>query len=278
VQKAVEATNFHRFLLFNSVCHSILFLKRGKCMNIAGKTALVTGGAHRVGKAITMMLAQNGANVVVNYNSSAEAARQTVAEAEALGVEAMAIQCDVSVLDHVQQMAQSVKDRFGGVDILVNSADLFGKHPVPTADYSMWHRVIDITIHGAFYVSNEFAPMMLARGSGTIVNIVDLSAWLPWPNFTAHSVAKAGLLAMTRQMALELAPTVRVNAIAPGPVLPPPDYDETALARVKTRTLLERWGSAEDVAFAVKYLIEADYVTADVMRVDGGEMYGIRKG
>jgi NAD(P)-dependent dehydrogenase (short-subunit alcohol dehydrogenase family) len=247
-------------------------------MNIAGKTALVTGGAHRVGKAITLMLAQNGANVVVNYNSSAEAARQTVAEAEALGVEAMAIQCDVSVLDSVKQMAQTVKDRFGGVDILVNSADLFGKHPVPTADYSVWHRVIDITIHGAFYVSNEFAPMMLARGSGAIVNIVDLSAWLPWPNFTAHSVAKSGLLAMTRQMALELAPTVRVNAIAPGPVLPPPDYDETALARVTTRTLLERWGSAEDVAFAVKYLIEADYVTADVMRVDGGEMYGYRKG
>ncbi|MBX2999769.1 MAG: SDR family oxidoreductase [Caldilineaceae bacterium] len=247
-------------------------------MKIAGKTALVTGGAHRVGKAISMMLAQNGANVVINYYSSDAAARQTVEEATSLGVDAMAIQCDVSVLADVQQMKRQVEDRFGGVDILVNSADLFGKHPFPTDDYTIWQRVTSVTIDGAFYVSNEFAPLMLARRAGVIVNIVDLSAWYPWPNFMAHSVAKAGLLAMTNQMALELAPHVRVNAVAPGPVLPPPDYDGAMLDRVARRTLLDRWGSAEDVAFAVKYLIEADYVTADVIRVDGGEFYGHRKG
>lgn len=246
-------------------------------MNIVGKTALVTGGAHRVGKAITMMLAQQGANVVVNYHSSAAAAQQTIAEAKALGVEAMAIQGDVSVLDDVQRMVHLVQERFGGVDILVNSADLFGKHPFPTDDYTVWHRVTNVTIHGAFYVSNEISPLMLARGSGVIVNIVDLSAWLPWPNFTAHSVAKAALLAMTKQMALELAPRVRVNAVAPGPVLPSPDYDDATLARIANRTLLNRWGAAEDVAAAVKYLIEADYVTAEVIRVDGGELYGQRK-
>lgn len=247
-------------------------------MEIAGKTALVTGGAHRVGKAIGMMLAQHGANLVVNYYSSDAAARQTVEEAAALGVDALAIQCDVSVLADVQRMKRQVEDRFGGVDILVNSADLFGKHPFPTDEYTIWQRVTSVTIDGSFYVSNEFAPFMLARKAGAIVNIVDLSAWYPWPNFMAHSVAKAGLLAMTRQMALELAPFVRVNAVAPGPVLPPPDYDEALLERIAGRTLLDRWGSAADVAFAVKYLIEADYVTADVIRVDGGEFYGHRKG
>jgi 3-oxoacyl-[acyl-carrier protein] reductase/pteridine reductase len=247
-------------------------------MEIAGKTALVTGGAHRLGKAIVMMLAQNGANVVVNYNSSAEAARQTVAEATALGVSALAVQCDVSNLDDVRRMKEAIQTQCGGVDILINSADLFGKHPFPTEDYTTWHRVTNVTIHGAFYVSNELAPFMLARGAGVIINIVDLSAWQPWPNFTAHSVAKAGLLALTRQMALELSPTVRVNAIAPGPVLAPPDYTDAQLERIAKRTLLKRWGSAEDVAFAVKYLIEADYVTGDVLRVDGGELYGSRKG
>ncbi|MCB0085884.1 MAG: SDR family oxidoreductase, partial [Caldilineaceae bacterium] len=120
-------------------------------------------------------------------------------------------------------------------------------------------------------------PAMLARGGGAIVNIVDLSVWTPWPNFTAHAVGKSGLLALTRQLALELAPTVRVNAVAPGPVLPPPNYSEQKLQQKARTTLLERWGSAEDVARAVKYLIEADYVTGDVMTVDGGEHYGHNK-
>ncbi|MEZ4833594.1 MAG: SDR family NAD(P)-dependent oxidoreductase [Caldilineaceae bacterium] len=132
-------------------------------MQISGKTALVTGGAHRVGKAIVMMLAQACANVVVNYNSSAQAAAQTVDEAKALGVDAVAIQCNIANLEDVQHMRRQVEAHFGGVDILVNSADHFGKHPVPTDDYSTWRQVTGITIDGSFYVSNEFAPLMLAR-------------------------------------------------------------------------------------------------------------------
>lgn len=246
-------------------------------MDISGKTALVTGGAHRVGKAIVMMLANHGANLVVNYNTSADAAGETVEEAKALGVSALAVACDVADLKSVQRMQETVAAHYGGVDILVNSADLFGKHPFPTDDYTVWHRVIEVTIHGAFYVSNEFAPYMLAQGAGIIINIIDLSVWQPWPSFTAHSVAKAGLLAMTRQMALELAPAVRVNAIAPGPILPPQGQGDAGLASIANRTLLERWGSPDDVAQAAKYLIEADYVTAEVLRVDGGELFGRRK-
>ncbi|MEZ4636987.1 MAG: SDR family NAD(P)-dependent oxidoreductase [Caldilineaceae bacterium] len=134
-------------------------------MQISGKTALVTGGAHRVGKAIVMMLAQACANVVVNYNSSAQAAAQTVDEAKALGVDAVAIQCNIANLEDVQHMRRQVEAHFGGVDILVNSADHFGKHPVPTDDYSTWRQVTGITIDGSFYVSNEFAPLMLARAA-----------------------------------------------------------------------------------------------------------------
>ena len=110
-----------------------------------------------------------------------------------------------------------------------------------------------------------------------IINIVDLSVWQPWPNFVAHSVGKSALLALSRQLALELAPSVRVNAVAPGPVLPPPGYDEEKLAHIADRTLLNRWGSAEDVAEAVMYFVTANYVTGEVLAVDGGERFGHKK-
>jgi len=240
-------------------------------MEIRGKVALVTGGAHRVGKAITMMLVKHGADVVVNYYSASRAADETVAEAQALGVRARAIQCDVADWSQVQAMATTIKEEFGGVDIIVNSASLFEQTPILTNDISAWHRVTGISIDGPFYVCNTLVPSMLERGGGAIVNIVDLSAWQPWPNFAAHGVSKAALLAFTRQLALELAPTIRVNAVAPGPVMPPPIHDAKLLAEAAAGTLLGRWGTPEDVAFAVRYLIEADYMTADVVTVDGGE-------
>ncbi len=227
-----------------------------------------------MGKAITLMLAQNGANVVVNYHSSAEAALKTVSEAEAYGVRAMALQCDVSDVDSVRKLAQEIVDAFGHIDILINAADRFERHPFPTDDVSVWRRVLRVSVDGSFYVSNAVAPLMIQRGLGVIVNIVDLSAWQPRRNFMAHSVGKAALLAMTRQMAVELAPAVRVNAVAPGPVLAPPGYTDEQKERIANRTLLKRWGSAEDVAFAVKYLVEADYVTGDLLTVDGGEQFG----
>lgn len=246
-------------------------------MDPKGKVALITGGAHRVGKAITLMLARAGAQVVIDYYSADAAARATAAEAESLGVEAMAVQCDVADWAQVQALAAAVEQRFGGVDIIVNGASLFATMPFPTDDLETWHRVTAISIDGPFYVCNALAPSMLRRGGGVIVNLVDLSAWEPWPKFMAHAVGKAALLALTRQLALELAPTVRANAVAPGPVLPPPNSTAQREAATAARTLLGRWGSPEDVAAAVRYLIEADYVTGEVLTVDGGERYGHRK-
>jgi 3-oxoacyl-[acyl-carrier protein] reductase/pteridine reductase len=118
---------------------------------------------------------------------------------------------------------------------------------------------------------------MRERGAGVIINIVDLSAWEPWPRFAAHSVGKAALLALTRQLALEFAPQVRVNAVAPGPVLPPPHYSPEKIARAAERTLLGRWGSPADVVGAVLFLIQADYITGDTITVDGGERIAGRK-
>jgi NAD(P)-dependent dehydrogenase (short-subunit alcohol dehydrogenase family) len=246
-------------------------------MSEGRKTALVTGGAHRLGKAIALELGRMGYNLVINYFGSEKAAQETAAEAQTLGVDALAWQADVADFGAVQDMAAAAQAHFGGVDVLVNSASLFDKMPFPTDDSSdieTWQRVTRISMDGAFYVSNALAPDMVSRGRGVIINMVDLSVWIPWPNFTAHAVGKAALLALTRQMAVELAPSVRVNAIAPGPVLPPPDYDEQRLDAIRRRTLLRRWGSPDDVTRAVRYLVEADYVTGEVLTVDGGERWG----
>ena len=245
-------------------------------MDIRGAVALVTGGAHRVGKAITLELARAGADVVILYHQSGKEAAETANEAESLGVSAKTAQCDVADLQAVQKMAQDVRTRFGKLSILVNSADWFAQHPVPTESYDTWHRTLDVSVHGSFYVSNELAPLLLEQPEAAIVNIVDLSVWQAWPNFTAHAVAKSALLALTRQMALELAPSVRVNAVAPGSVLPPSHYTEERIRRSGDQTLLKRWGKAEDVAHAVRFLVESNYTTGEVLRVDGGDLIAKR--
>jgi 3-oxoacyl-[acyl-carrier protein] reductase/pteridine reductase len=227
-----------------------------------------------VGQAITLTLAQAGANVVVNYYSSDAAARETVAEAEALGVGGLAVQADVGDLEQVRGLVAAAADKFGAVDILVNSASIWQNTPLPMGDFADWHRVLGVLLDGSMYLADAVAPMMKERGEGAMVNIVDLAAWKPFRTYVAHSVGKAGLLALTRSLAIELAPEVNVNAIAPGPVLPPPDYSQAQIDRIGGRTLKKRWGSAQDVADAARFLVEADYITGEVIVVDGGERFG----
>jgi 3-oxoacyl-[acyl-carrier protein] reductase/pteridine reductase len=247
-------------------------------MDLRDKTALVTGGAHRVGKAIVLALAEAGANVVINYHSSAEAARETEAQVRAMGVDALAISADVSDHAQVRAMVEAAVTRFGAVDILVNSASHFEMTPFPAEDTVAWHRVTDILIHGPYYCANAVAPLMLARGEGVIVNIVDLYAFEPRLGYAAHTVGKTALLALTRQLAVDLAPTVRVNAVAPGLILPPPGSSSERAAKFATQTLLGRWGAPRDVADAVMYIVRSDYVDAEVIVVDGGERHGRYRG
>jgi NAD(P)-dependent dehydrogenase (short-subunit alcohol dehydrogenase family) len=246
-------------------------------MDPKGKVALVTGGARRVGKAITLAFAQAGANVVINHTSSAKEAEETCAQARALGVEALAFRADIGNLDDVRAMVNAATARFGSVDILVNSAAPFDQTPLPTDDFSIWHRVTNMMINGSLYTANAVAPGMIERGEGVIINIVDLFAWEPRRNFAAHSVGKAGMLALTRQLAIDFAPNVRVNAIAPGPVLPPVDYSPKRIEQAAANTLLNRWGTPQDIADAVLFMVRADYITAQVIAVDGGESYGRHK-
>lgn len=246
-------------------------------MDIQGKVALVTGGAVRVGKAIALGLAQAGADVVINYHTSAVEAQATIAEINAFGVRGLAIQADVSDVSQVQAMVGQIQATFGRLDILVNSSSRFQTTPVMTTTVEEWRQVLSVLLDGPFFLSQAAAPLMQAHGAGVIINILDLSAFAPWPNFIAHSVGKSGLLALTRGLALELAPTIRVNGVAPGAVLAPPHYGPDKLDQVAARTLLQRWGSAQDVADAVVFLARADYITGETLTVDGGERWGQRK-
>jgi NAD(P)-dependent dehydrogenase (short-subunit alcohol dehydrogenase family) len=240
-------------------------------MDLNGKAALVTGGAVRVGKAIALALAAAGADVVINYHSSVDAAIETVAEIEALGRRALAVKADVSQGNQVQTLVDAAVERLGRLDVLVNSASLWRRTPWAELDEAAWDQLVDIALKGPFLCARAAAPHLTAHGDGAIVNIVDLSAIIPFRNYLPHSAAKAGLVNLTYSLAMELAPAVRVNAIAPGPVLPPPEYTEQQVQAAARRTLIGRWGTAEDVAQAALFLTQAPYITGVMLPVDGGE-------
>jgi NAD(P)-dependent dehydrogenase (short-subunit alcohol dehydrogenase family) len=240
-------------------------------MELPGKVALVTGGAIRVGRSIALALAEAGASVILNYHSSAEAAMRTAEEIESLGREVLPVRADVSQAVQVQELVSAGVARFGRLDVLVNSASLWRRTPWAELDEAAWDQAFATDLKGAFLCAKAAAPHLAAHGDGAIINIVDLSALAPFPNMLAHSVAKAGLLSMSYALAMELAPAIRVNAVAPGPVLPPPDYDAKLLAAAAQRTLLGRWGTPTDVAQAVVFLVRAAYITGVVLPVDGGE-------
>ena len=208
--------------------------------------------------------------LVVNYNRSMDAAQRSPPP-EAHGVAALAVQVTtISDLAAVQHMAEVTLDRFGGVDIIVNSASDFGQISVPTDDYETWQR--DAHLHRRhLYVTNNLAPSMLARGGGAIVNVIDLSAGSHWRRFTAHAVGRAGMMALARQFAVELAPAIRVNALASGPVLPPDNHPQERVERAANLTLLKRWGQPVDATVPCAIDRRRNFVTGSILVVDGGE-------
>ena len=242
-------------------------------MELEGRTVLVTGGAHRVGRAIALALAEAGANIGIGYHRSADAAVDTVRTIEEFGQRAYAVSADLSDSTGCRQLIDHVAAELGPIDVVVNSASSFARDEFPTTDTTVWSDTFDVVLHAPFHLSNAVAPSMLERGQGAIINIVDLSAWQPWPGRAAHSVAKAGLLALTRQLAVELAPSVRCNAVALGPTIQPTKFSEAQIERLRNRTLLGRWGGGAEAGRAVRYLVEAEAVTGECLTVDGGEQH-----
>lgn len=236
-----------------------------------GKVALVTGGARRLGRAIALALAGAGARVIIHYNQSATQAQTTLAEIRALGVEAEAIGGDLSDTAAAERVVDTAIAHWGRLDLLVNNSGIWGATPVGSVTPERWDELMNVNLRSAFFVAQRAAPALkVARGA--IVNIADIGAFQPWRNHTPYLVTKGGVVTLTRALAVDLAPEVRVNAVAPGPVLMPDDWSAEQGEQAARSTLLKRLGRAEDIGQAVLYLAQADYVTGVVLPVDGGHL------
>jgi len=239
-------------------------------MDLHERVALVTGGAHRLGRAIAIGLGQAGANVVVHYNRSADQARLVVQELELFGVQATAVGGDLSRVSEVERVVDTAVARWGRLDVLVNNAGIWGKTPIGTVTEQRWNELIDTNLRSAFFAAQRAAPALRTAG-GSVVNIADVGALRPWLNHTPYLISKGGIITLTEALAKDLAPHVRVNAVAPGPVLLPDDWTPEQAERATRNVPLKRLGRPEDVAQAVLYLARAEYVTGVVLPVDGGQ-------
>lgn len=237
-------------------------------MNPRGRVALVTGSGRRLGRAIALGLAGAGARVAVHYHGSRDGADETVAAIARRGGEARAFQADLRAADAPAALVDDVASAFGALDVLVNSAAVMERTPIGTVTPAAWDAMMALNLRAPFFAAQAAAAHM-AHG-GCIVNIADLAAFETWPAYVPHAVSKAGVVHMTRALARALAPAVRVNAVAPGAVLLPDDWDEAAADRMRRTTPLGRLGDPGDVVDAVLFLVRSDYVTGDTIVVDGG--------
>ncbi len=242
-------------------------------MDLAGRVALVTGGAHRVGRAICLALASAGMRVVLHYNRSTTEAAATLAELQALGNPAHAIAADLTQVAEAERVIDEAYAQWGRLDLLVCSAGIWGRMPLGTVNVAQWDELFALNVRAPFFMVQRAADYLRAS-NGCVVTIIETGIEWTWKNYTPYLSSKAALAMLTRNLARDLAPAVRVNGIAPGAVLLPDDWDESKVEQATRRTLLGRVGSADDVAQAVLYLARADYVTGVILPVDGGQRLG----
>jgi pteridine reductase len=239
---------------------------------------LITGGAKRVGAAICRRLHAAGANLMLHYRASAGEARLLQAELNGARADSVAlIQADLLDLKALPSLVDQTVQRFGRLDGLVNNASSFYASPIGEITAAVWDDLMGTNLRAPLFLAQAAAPA-LRKAQGAIVNIADIHAERPLKNYVVYSVAKSGLVALTRSLARELSPEVRVNAVAPGPILWPDDatFDEVSRQRIISHTLLKREGTPDDIARAVYFLLaEATYVTGETMNVDGGRHIAI---
>lgn len=242
-------------------------------MTLDGKVALLTG-VRRVGGVVAETLARAGADVALVYNRSAQEADATAETVRALGRRAITVQANLVHADDCRRAVELTARELGRVDVLVAMASLYANTPLADITVEQWDAQMDVELRSAFLCAQAAAPIMRAHGGGRIVFFSD---WLPtserprYPGFLTYYVAKAGLKALGEALALELAADqILVNAIAPGPILPPPDLTAAEAASVAEGTPLGRWGGESEIAKAVMFLVTSDFVTGETIRVDGG--------
>lgn len=232
---------------------------------------MVTGAARRVGRAIALVLAGRGMDIVVHYKTGASEARATAEAIEGLGRRAVAIQADLAQQEEAEALAERAAEAFGRIDVLVNSAALFYRTPLEKLTAQDWEQFLRVNLTGPFLLARRLGLQMRRNGQGKIVNIADIAGISPWADFLPYSVSKAALIALTRGLAKALAPEVQVNAVAPGSVLLPEEYGDKERDAIIRATPLRRIGDPADVAKTVLFLLEgSDFITGQVVVVDGG--------
>lgn len=238
-------------------------------MELGGRVALVTGAGRRVGRAIALALAARKMRIAVHYHSSASEAAETARLALAAGApDAWTISGDLRDARECARLIGAVTDHGNALDVLVNSAAEMHRTPFDSVTPEEWDDIMALNLKSPFFCSQAAARQM--TDGGVIVNIADLAALETWPEYIPHGISKAGVMQMTRALARKLAPKIRVNAVVPGAVLLPEHWTTEDADRLVRTTPLARLGAPEDVARAVIYLLEADYVTGDAVVVDGG--------
>ncbi|MGB8592113.1 MAG: SDR family NAD(P)-dependent oxidoreductase [Candidatus Acidiferrales bacterium] len=236
---------------------------------LKGKVALVTGAAKRIGRSVALRLADEGADVAVNYAKSESDAEEVVREIQARGRRAIPIQADVSKKADVDRLIASTEREFGRLDILVNNAGMFFSARFEELTEEQWDRILNTNLKSQFLCAQAAAPLLRRNPDvpGHIVNISSLGGLLPWPAYTHYCVSKAGVIMLTRCLARALSPNILVNSVAPGTIQFPGEApDEEYIRRVP----LHRTGTGEDIADAVAFLVKSDFITGQIVPVDGG--------
>lgn len=241
-------------------------------MELRGRTALVTGAARRVGRAIALAMAGRGADVVIHYKSSASEAHETVEAVERLGQRASAIQADLAEPDQVEALVDRAIRACGKIDVLVNSAAIFRRTPLEHITVQDWEQFLRVNLTAPFLLARRLGLLMRQQGAGKIINVADVAGIKPWADFLPYSVSKGMLITITQGLAKALAPEVQVNAVVPGTVLLSEDYGEKERESIVKGTLLKRIGDPVDIAKTVLFLVEgSDFITGQVVVVDGGQ-------
>lgn len=239
-------------------------------MELRGRVALVTGAGRRLGRAMAAALATRGMTVAIHHHASSAGARDLRDEIVRSGGRAACFPADLTDASAAQALPQRVVRELGGLDVLVNSAAVMHRLRFDETTPEQWNAVLDLNLRSVFFCTQGAAPALRAA-RGKVVNLADLSGIQPWPGFAVHSISKAGVVMLTKVMARSLAPDVTVNAIAPGAVLVPDEYDADERERLARSTPLRRLGNPADAVAALLYLLEGgDFVTGEVLVVDGG--------
>lgn len=242
-------------------------------MKLRGRVALVTGGAKRIGRELSLGLAARGCRVAITYRTSGRQAQETLRAIRRRGTQGLAIPADQRVPAEPARAVEQVLSRFGRLDILINNASSFYPTPWREVTPAQWEDLLATNLSGPWWFAQAAGRAMKRQGIGKIINIADAAAFLPWPSYLPYCAAKGGLVTLTRGLARALAPEVQVNAIAPGPILFPPGTPARERRRAIERTLLKRVGSPADILQAALFLLEGtDDVTGMVLPVDGGRL------